>query len=44
MRGLDGIIDSMYMSLRKLQKIVKEREDWYAVVHRVVKSWTKLSD
>ena len=39
-----GIIDSMDMSWNKLWELVKEREDWYAVVHRVVKSWTKLSD
>ena len=44
MRWLDGIIDSMYTSLSKLWKIVKKREDCYALVHRVVKSWTKLSD
>ena len=44
MRWLDGIIDPLYVSLSKLWKIVREREDWCAVVHRVVKSWTKLSD
>jgi len=44
MRWLDGIIDSMYTNLSKLWKIVKKREDCYALVHRVVKSWTKLSD
>ena len=40
MRGVDGINDSMDMSLSKLQEIVKEREAWYAAVHGVTKSWT----
>ena len=40
MRWLDGIIDSMDLSLSKLQKIVKDRKDWCAVVHGVTKSWT----
>ena len=44
MRWLDGITDSMDISLSKLWKIVKKREDCYALVHRVVKSWIKLSD
>ena len=42
MRWLDGIIDSMDMSLSKLQEMVKGREGWHAAVHRVTKSWTGL--
>ena len=40
MKWLDDIIDSMDMSLSKLQKVVKDREAWCAVVHGVTKSWT----
>ena len=37
---MDGITDSMEVSLRKLREIVKDREDWCAAVHDVTKSWT----
>ena len=43
-RWLDGIIDSMDMSLSKLREMVKDREAWRAAVHKLSKSWTRLSD
>ena len=44
MRQLDGIIDSMDMSLNKLWEIVKDREAWSAASHRIEKSWTQLGN
>ena len=44
MRWLDGIMDSIPVSLSELREMVMDRKAWHAAVHEVTKSWTRLSD
>ena len=44
MRWLNGITNSLDMSLRELQEMVKDREAWHAADHGITKSWTQLSN
>ena len=44
MKWLDGITDSMGVSLSELRKLVMDREAWHAAIHGIAKRWTRLSD